>query len=86
LFPAKLNPDAKTISQRKNYFSYKDEYTKSLTDRLEKKTHLVVKDDLNFLQDLGFNKEEFSKYLGMLFIKSQMKPPRGRMKLKIARI
>ena len=46
-----------------NYFKYREEYTKSLTEHLDKKHKSVVKDDLNFLQELGFNKDEYTNFL-----------------------
>ena len=50
----------------------KDNYTKSLTERIQKKENkVVVKNDLNFLSELGFNKHDYSKFLSKFHIRNR---------------
>ena len=67
MFPIKNNHD-NIISQKIHYFQYKDTYTKSLEDKINKKANkIVVKDELNFLSDLGFSKNDYSDFLSKIF-------------------
>ena len=49
------------------HFKMRENYTKSLSERFDKiENKIVVKNDLEFLSELGFNKNDYSKFLSNL--------------------